>query len=259
MIRREACCVALLLAIATPFTANAQRKGGGIGGAKASAGHSTQAAHSGAFQQASHQQMMAMQQRINKQQQQQSLQQIKTTMAEVRQLSQEMKNLRLSGKNLVKHARRYGWYVVGPYWWLQWPKRNDPIYKPLNNLKTTLDTIATTRQPTDPENVGLQKALYMVHDPETLYPSQAAVAKLASNVTTALIKRGEGAKVDTSTLAAHLQGTMNSLELSVPEFMTSLVQQKALLEQAQVQDKHSEAILDTGQQIATDVLSRLYD
>jgi len=256
MIRREACCVAILLAIGTPFTANAQKKGGGV---KAPTGHAAQVVHPSTFQHATHQQMMVMQQRVNKEQQQQSLQQIKTTMAEVRQLSQEMMRLKLSGKNLVRHARQYGWYVAGNYWWLQWPKRNDPIYKPLNNLKTTLDTIANTRQPTDPEHLGLQRALYLVHDPETLYPSQADVAKLASNVTTALIKRGESSKVDTSTLAAHLQGTMNSLALSVPEFMTSLVQQKAILDQAQVQDKHSDAILNINQQIATDVLGRLYN
>src|SRR3954454_15279840 len=104
MIRHEACCVAVLLAIATPFTANAQKKGGGV---KAPAGHAAQVVHPGTFQHATHQQMMVMQQKMDKQQQQQSIQQIKTTMAEVRQLSQEMMRLKLSGKNLVRHARQY--------------------------------------------------------------------------------------------------------------------------------------------------------
>ena len=49
MIRREALCVAVLLAIATPFSAHAQRRGGGVGGAKAPAQHGTNVAHSGTF------------------------------------------------------------------------------------------------------------------------------------------------------------------------------------------------------------------
>jgi hypothetical protein len=257
MIRREAFYLAILLATAMPFTAQAQRKGGG----RSTTGNATiqTPGHSTTFQHSTHQQMMQMQQKIAKEQQQQGLQHMQNMMPEVKQLSQEIQRLKLSGKQLERHARRYGWYIVGPgYWWTRWPNTKDPIYKPLNTLKTKLDQIASTRQPTDPENLGLRSALYAVHDPETLYPSEADVAKLASNITTALTKRGEGSNVDTRTLAAHLQGTMNSLQLSIPEFQTSLVQQKVLLDEAKVQEKHSNAVLNVDQQIATDVLRRIY-
>ncbi len=149
-----------------------------------------------------HQQQMVRQQQeaersqqMRFEQEQKAVQQkLKVMMPDVKRLSQEFLQARANAATAVKNGRRLRGYVIGPpYWWTVWPRQERPRRRPQNltSLKTTLDTIATTRKPIDSENVGFQKVLYSVHNPEMMYPAEADVEKLANDLTTALISRGD--------------------------------------------------------------------
>jgi hypothetical protein len=156
-----------------------------------------------------------------------------------------------TGNTSHQVIHRSGWYV--------WPRSSTFAYRNLMALKTTLDTIATNRQPVGvgQTSTTLQNRLYAVHNTNAMAPSRENVQKLATDLTSALVNRAQGnTPVDTRALALHMRAMMNTPYLNVSEFQESLAEQRAVLNNANVQPEHADTVVKDVYGLAEDVLNR---
>jgi hypothetical protein len=209
-----------------------------------------------AQQQAFQQQQKLMQQEAQRQQklmeqqqklmQQQHQQQLKAQSA----ASQAHHAATTTGKTHTAASAR----VVRPsHWLLAWPRgTSSASYRNLAALKRSLDSVASSPTVTPAHTTSLRNALSRVVE-NSPRPPASHVAKLASDLSTALTSRSGSTNVDTQDLALHLRAMMNVVHMTPVEAEQTLASSQSLLRAAAVPAAHVETVAGDLRYIGTEV------